>query len=67
VVTAQISDLETSGFVPMQSGGADITIPAAKATPMIPAVGRFLRLVAASAEGAQRDFVVMASTINIGT
>jgi len=62
-VTAQISDQETTGFVAMQSGGADITIPAAKAVPMIPAIGRFLRLVAAGAEGAQRDFVVMGSTI----
>jgi len=61
-VGLQISDQETTGFVPAQSGAADITVPANKATPVIPIIARFLRLVSGGAEGSQRDFVVMGAT-----
>jgi len=65
-VTLQGCETETGTFVAQQSGGVDITIPANKLTPIVPALPRFIRLVSGGAEGSQRDFVVMASTINIG-
>ena len=63
-VTLQTSDQEAAGFQAHQSGGADITLPAAKNTPIIPLIARYLRVVSGSAEAAQRDFVVMATTID---
>jgi len=65
-VGVQISDQETTGFVPANSGGVAVTVPAAAATPVIPIIARYLRVVSGGAEGAQRDFVVMGSTIGIG-
>lgn len=64
-VNVQVSDTETvaGNFRVLQSGGADIVVAANKATPIIPIIGRYIRLVSGSAEGAQRDFVLLFSSI----
>lgn len=64
-VSVQISDTPTvaGNFRNLQSGGADITIAANKAVSIIPLVARYLRLVSSGTEAAQRDFVVMVTTI----
>lgn len=64
-VNPQISDTETvvGNFRNMQSGGADILIAANKATPIIPIVGRFFRLLSSGGEAADRNFIVMLTTI----
>lgn len=65
-VTVHVSNLSTANFRPLQSGGADITLPANKATPLIPLVARFLKLVSGSAEAAERAFILMGVTIENG-
>lgn len=67
-VNPQISDTSTvpGNFRNMQSGGSDIVVTANKATPVIPLIGRFFRLLSGGAEAAQRDFVVTFTTIDIG-
>src|SRR5262245_6105991 len=57
-VKVDVADSPTGTFATLQSGGADITIPAGKATPISPLVDRALRLFSASTEAADRDFVV---------
>src|SRR5689334_18955935 len=62
-ITLQGCDTETGTFVAQQSGGADITIPASKLVPIVPALPRFIRLSSGGTEGGQRDFVITATTI----
>lgn len=64
-VNLQVSDTETvaGNFRVLQSGAADIIIAPNKATPIIPLIARFMRLVSGSAEAAQRDFILLLSTI----
>src|SRR5262245_13066519 len=57
-VKVDVADSPTGTFANLQSGGADIGIPAGKATSISPLVARALRLFSASTEAADRDFVV---------
>src|SRR5262245_2789059 len=58
-VKVQVCSTFGGTFNVLQSGGADIAIPAAKATPLVPAAGcRFLKLVSSGAEGASRAFIL---------
>ncbi len=50
-----------TSFVTLQSGGADVTIPAGKATVLNKVGWRQMRLVSAASEGATRTFVVTKS------
>src|SRR5690349_6270502 len=65
-VKPQIAKDVGGPFKVLQSGGADITLPADKATALIPCVARFLKLVSGSAEGGNRDFILMGETISNG-
>lgn len=58
VQVAQVSPAADGDFVALQSGGADVTIPAAKATNLPVFTAKDLRLVSAGAEGAARTFLV---------
>lgn len=59
VVTIQVPDKENSpNWVALQSGGADVTLPAGKATTLDISPFLNLRLSSTLAEGAQRDFEV---------
>lgn len=63
-VTVQVSPVESPAagdWKALSVGGADVTIPAAKAV-ILTSLGGFkdLRLVSGSAEAAQRDFIVRA-------
>ncbi len=61
--TSDVTGGATDHFRNVQSGGVDIALTALKATPLIPIIGRFLRIKSSGAEGAQRDFIVDFRTI----
>jgi hypothetical protein len=65
-VKPYVCSTEGGTYVPLQSGGLDITIPAGKATPLVPGMGRFLKLVSSGAEGADRAFILTGTARNIG-
>jgi len=50
--------VDGTNFVTLQSAGADVTIPAGKATVLPPFTARDFRIVSGSAEGAARSFLV---------
>ena len=69
-VNPQVSILPTSGFLILQSNGANIVLPTGaggvgKATPLIPLVARYLKLVGTS-QGQDSSWVVMGAVIDIG-
>ena len=57
------SETSTSGWVTLQSGAADVFIPAAKGTVISPVTFRQMRLAASVAEGADRAFAVTKSIL----
>lgn len=58
-VTVEVSfDREGDTFVALQSGGADVTIPADKVTVLSPIPCARLRVVSSGAEGAERVFPI---------
>lgn len=65
-VKLMVCDTATGTFIPLQSGGSDITVPAGKSTPISPFTARFLKLVSGGAEGADRDFIISGIARNIG-
>ena len=62
-VTLQVATTETGTFVPLQSGGSDITIPAAKGTQITMSTPGAMRLVSAGAEGAERVFGILGNSL----
>ena len=62
VVTIETAPTETStGFVTLQSGGTDVTLPAGKATVINKVGWRAMRLASAASEGSARTFAVTKS------
>lgn len=59
-VTVKVAPVLGGTYVPLQSGGSNYTVPAAKAS-MVPVVAAGLKLSAGSAVGADRVFTVMAA------
>lgn len=64
-VNPKVSNTSVSpgNFVTLQSGGSDITLPAAKATAIIPLVARYLKLVG-GAQAQDTSFILMGVTIS---
>lgn len=62
-VNPKISNLEAGTYYTQQSGAADIVIPTAtKATPIIPLIARYVKVVGA-AQGQVTHFLVLGSSI----
>lgn len=59
-ITLQVASSATGTFAPQQSGGADITIPDSKVTPVLDLNAGAIKLVSAVAVAAQRDFEIWA-------
>lgn len=62
VATVEVAPTRTpvaADWVALQSGGADVTITADKATTIHPGVAQALRIVSSAAEGAERSFPVI--------
>ena len=57
-VTVQVCDTEAGTYTALQSGGADVTVPAAKTTPVVPISSRFMKLVSSGAESGGKNFIV---------
>lgn len=65
-VNLQLSPTETGTFGTLQSGGADILLPtASKVTPIIPLIGRYLR-VNGGAQGQITRFILVGVVITAG-
>ena len=58
--TVQVS-YDGTNFLALQSGGADVTVTAAKALSINPLAAKGLRVVSGSAEGAERTMRVLAT------
>lgn len=65
VVTVHVCDTEGGTFQPLTSGGSNVTLAAAKATPLAPGLGRFLKIISGSAEAADRAFILTAAAHNV--
>jgi hypothetical protein len=64
-VNVQLSPTETGTFGTLQSGGADIVLPTgSKVTPLIPLVGRYMRLFGGAQGQITRFIVVGVSNID---
>ena len=58
-ITVQVEPTSTgTSFVDLQSGGADVTIPASKATVLNPITWRQIRLITGTTEAAARTFTL---------
>ena len=57
-VTVEVSDVPGGTFVPLQSGGADVTLPAGKATTITEVGFPAMRFKSGSAEAAARTFIL---------
>lgn len=61
-VTVEVSEDVAGTFEPYQSGDVDVTLPAGEASPVTEMNTRALRLVAGTAVGANRVFVLQGNT-----